>query len=257
MDAEGPPPKKLSKQLRISVFFKPRSEESAANFLAEVENSGEATSCADSSNANRSREDQYTDSDTIGTFIEEQEIDYIPVNEIWSEQQKQSFLHSNKWLLIESGKLGCALCKQFDSLGPYITQGQHVSKEWASSQIALTVGKSGQQEPSDAANMKAIRNKIYKHRPSQAHKSVQRMLTDGEEDCMGQEVLNSQRRSTKTTIKCLRTAYYVAKRNRLFSDYESLISLQETNEMDLGTVLHGRTTCTSMHDQGHIKHHES
>ena len=104
MDVEGPSPKKLSKQLRISVFFKPRSEESAANFLAEVENSGEATSCADSSNANRSREDQYTDSDTIGTFIEEQEIDYIPVNEIWSEQQKQSFLHSNKWLLIESGK---------------------------------------------------------------------------------------------------------------------------------------------------------
>ena len=66
-----------------------------------------------------------------------------------------------------------------------------MSKEWASSQIALIVGKSGQQERSDAANMKglkAIRNNIYKHRQSQAHKSVQRMLTDGEEDCMGQEV---------------------------------------------------------------------
>ena len=38
----------------------------------------------------------------------------------------------------------------------------------------------------------------------------------------------------------------VANGNRPITHCESLNTLQETNEIDLGAVLHGRTTCTSM-----------
>ena len=72
-------------------------------------------------------------------------------------EQKHSFLDSIKWLTIESGKLVCAICKKFDILVPYMKQGQKMSKEWASSQIALTVDKSGRER--SGANLKAIGNK--------------------------------------------------------------------------------------------------
>ena len=42
----------------------------------------------------------------------------------------------------------------------------------------------------------------------------------------------------------LRIVHYVAKGNRTITDYEKLITLQKTNAMDLGAVLHGRTTST-------------
>ena len=75
---------------------------------------------------------------------------------------------------------------------------------------------------------------------------MERILKDASADFMGQELSNSRKRSSKATTKCLRTAYYVAKEKRPITDYKSLIALQETNEVVLGTILHGRTTYMSM-----------
>ena len=50
----------------------------------------------------------------------------------------------------------------------------------------------------------------------------------------------------KMTEKCIRTAYYVGCHNRLYTDYEHLIQFQEKNGVDLGRILHERTTCTEM-----------
>ena len=52
------------------------------------------------------------------------------------------------------------------------------------------------------------------------------------------------KRGKKT--KYLRTVCYVTKENRPITDHESLTTLHETNETDIGSVLHGRATCTSM-----------
>ena len=109
----------------------------------------------------------------------------------------------------------------------------------------MTVEKRGQKR-SDGATLKAVRNKIYRHMQSQVHIVVELILKDASADFMGQELSNGRKRSSKATTKCLRTAYYAAKENRPITDYESLIALQETNEVDIGTTLHGRTTCMSM-----------
>ena len=149
INLSDPPPKKISKQPRIFVYFKPTCDESGPNLVAEGEKSNEAVRCS-GSNWGRPTTSEDQCPDTSAAFVEDenrgqdQEINYTPVDEIWNDEQKQSFSDSNKWLLIENGKLGCALCKQFDSLWPYIKKGQHVNKDWASCQIAVIVEKRGQ-----------------------------------------------------------------------------------------------------------------
>ena len=48
------------------------------------------------------------------------------------------------------------------------------------------------------------------------------------------------------TTKVFRTAYYIAKKNRPFSDHEGLIHLQEINGIDMGSILHSRYSATNI-----------
>ncbi len=48
------------------------------------------------------------------------------------------------------------------------------------------------------------------------------------------------------TIKMFRTAYYLAKSNRPYSDHEELIKLQQLNGMNLGSILYSRYTATNI-----------
>ena len=45
----------------------------------------------------------------------------------------------------------------------------------------------------------------------------------------------------QSTARVFRTAYYVAKNNKPFTDFESLIDLQEGDSLDMGRVLHSKT----------------
>ena len=71
-------------------------------------------------------------------------------------------------------------------------------------------------------------------------------MQEGKLDQIGTLSAQMENRSKATTTKCLRTAYYIAKNNRPYTDYETLIDLQETNGVDLGRNLHSHDTCTRM-----------
>lgn len=58
----------------------------------------------------------------------------------------------------------------------------------------------------------------------------------------------SQPSALESTAKVFRTAYYVAKNNKPFTDFESLIDLQQANSSDLGRVLHSKTVCVDIID---------
>lgn len=45
-----------------------------------------------------------------------------------------------------------------------------------------------------------------------------------------------------------RTAYYIAKKDRPYSDHPDLISLQEINGLNLGRILHSNVTCSDIID---------
>ncbi len=48
------------------------------------------------------------------------------------------------------------------------------------------------------------------------------------------------------TDAVFRTAYYLAKMNRPFTDHDSLIELQEINGVNMGTSLHSRYSSTKI-----------
>ncbi|XP_066570663.1 E3 SUMO-protein ligase KIAA1586-like [Amia ocellicauda] len=50
----------------------------------------------------------------------------------------------------------------------------------------------------------------------------------------------------KETEAVFRTAYHLAKKNRPFSDHESLIELQELNGIKMGSILHSRYSATQI-----------
>ena len=50
------------------------------------------------------------------------------------------------------------------------------------------------------------------------------------------------------TCNVFRTAYYLAKNDRPYSDHADLIELQELNGIDLGRILHSNVTCSDVVD---------
>lgn len=54
----------------------------------------------------------------------------------------------------------------------------------------------------------------------------------------------------ESTIKVFRSAYYLAKNDRPFSDYSKLLQLQKMNGVDIGVGLHSRFSATEI--IGHI-----
>lgn len=49
-----------------------------------------------------------------------------------------------------------------------------------------------------------------------------------------------------TTQYIFRTAYYLAKNNRPYSDHSKLVELQQLNGINLGTTLHSRYSSTTI-----------
>lgn len=158
--------------------------------------------------------------------------------QIWTKKQKDFFLSEYPWLFIEDGKLGCSTCKNVNSLAFLGTRGVHISQEWASAKIIVTGVK--------ASAQKSLRNKIYKHSDSDAHKQAQNIITKKEKGEITQSLAVGNSRLRSTTEKCLRTAYHVAYGNRPMSDFPKLVQLQETNGTDLGIILRSRNSCTEM-----------
>ena len=72
-------------------------------------------------------------------------------------------------------------------------------------------------------------------------------------------LLNSNAQSEQTafqsTARVFRTAYYVAKNTKPFTDFEKLINLQQTNSIDMGRVLHSKTVAVDIieHISSHMK----
>ena len=69
MDPSDPPPKRISKQPRIFVYFKRRCDESVPNLVAEGEKSNEAARCS-GSNKGTTSEDQCPD--TSAAIVEDE-----------------------------------------------------------------------------------------------------------------------------------------------------------------------------------------
>ena len=90
--------------------------------------------------------------------------------------------------------------------------------------------------------------KIHEHKNSQAHKEDINILETANKDVLLNLNAQSEQAVFQSTARVFRTAYYVAKNNKPFTDFESLIDLQEGNSLDMGRVLHSKTVAVDIID---------
>ena len=94
--------------------------------------------------------------------------------------------------------------------------------------------------------MASLRKKIHKHKLSKSHIQAVAILKNRSEKQLDSSLLVAQEKITSSTMSVFRTAYYIAKRNKPFTDHPKLIDLQKANGVNVGRVLHSNVTCAEI-----------
>lgn len=66
---------------------------------------------------------------------------------------------------------------------------------------------------------------------------------------ISQSILKNYLTEIETTEKVFKTAYFIAKNQRPFSDHPKLIDLQIYNGLNMGRILHSDKSCSNIIDQ--------
>ncbi|KAK1891898.1 E3 SUMO-protein ligase KIAA1586 [Dissostichus eleginoides] len=119
------------------------------------------------------------------------------------------------------------------------SRGVNIAIQWADGKI-IPAGQSRD------VQLSSLRKKIHEHKNSAAHNEAVKILQTANKDILLNMNASSQESVFESTAKVFMTAYYVAKNNKPFTDFESLIDLQHANSADLGRVLHSKTVCVDI-----------
>jgi len=152
----------------------------------------------------------------------------------WNEQQYEEFKRKNSWMYAINGKIGCIFCREVNNLGMRASRGVIISARWAEGNVT-SCGSTRQTQ------LSSLRKKLHEHKDSQAHKEAINILESAKKDVLLNLNAQSEQAVFQSTARVFKTAYYVAKNNKPFTDFESLIDLQEGNSLDMGRVLHSKT----------------
>ncbi|XP_077335488.1 E3 SUMO-protein ligase KIAA1586 homolog [Lithobates pipiens] len=167
--------------------------------------------------------------------------DIIVLPECWDQNQWIEFNKKNPWLFVENGLLGCKLCREIKHLGVSVSQGVSISKEWSTGTIT-PYGKTKKDM------LTSLRKKIHIHRISEAHVKAGNIQAVSRKEILQSNIAEQQKHKFVSTTKVFRTAYFCAKKNRPFTDFPDLISLQVANGADLGSILHSEYTAAQIID---------
>ena len=136
-----------------------------------------------------------------------------------------------------NGKIGCSSCREVNNLGMRASRGVIISARLAEGNV--TSCGSTREAQLSSLRKKSTSTKTVKHIKKISIFLKQKLLN-----------LNAQSEQAvfQSTARVFRTAYYVAKNNKHFTDFESLTDLQEGNSLDLGRVLHSKTVAVDIID---------
>ena len=158
---------------------------------------------------------------------------------VWSEEVWHEKREKYKFLVCNSGRLGCSSCKAVSGLQAFSAQGRHLAAEWLHCQI-MPNGKGRREQ------LMSLRKKLFVHSKSSTHKIAEAILQGKKEERIENLAEKMSAHDEDLTCKSFRTAYHLAKRNRPFSDYQSLLELQELNGANIGTGLRSRYSATEI-----------
>lgn len=151
-----------------------------------------------------------------------EEIDHLMLPGCRNEKQALMFTEQYRWFEIKEGKLGCKDCSTVRHLGSKAEKHVHVSKEW----IAYLVIPNGNTKTTRQAS---LWKKIREHDVSKAHGKIQDLLKESVNDPISNLVHKQNNKNIDATINVFNIVYSLVKHNRLLSDIEGIIELQEKN----------------------------
>lgn len=160
---------------------------------------------------------------------------------IWNADMSFEKKKKYAWLKCDSGKLGCLTCSAIQNLGPLKKQGVSISKEWSGTEVSA-YGKD------KASQLTSLRKKIYEHCKSFSHTTAEKILKEADKQKL--EVIVDKMNDSEicSTSKVFRTAYYIAKHDRPYSDHFDLLKLQEMNGSTIAHGLRSRLSATEIID---------
>ena len=118
-------------------------------------------------------------------------------------------------------------------MGVRASRGVNISTQYADGNIT-SYGSTRE------VQLSSLRKKIHEHRNSKAHKEAINILETAKKDVLLNLNAQSEQTAFQSTARVFRTAYYMAKNNKPFADFEKLISLQQANPINIGRVLHSK-----------------
>lgn len=139
----------------------------------------------------------------------------------WGISQYEYFKQAYPFIYVSNKKLGCSVCKSATSLGVYRQGSQRYtfSSEWQNCKIS-PYGRTKTKQ------MTSLRKKIHEHKSSQRHIQAVAILKKRSEKQLDSSLLVAQEDITSSTMSVFRTTYYIAKRNKPFTEHPELLDLQ-------------------------------
>ena len=182
-----------------------------------------------------------TNSEVINMSLKENEgqAGVLDIPEVWTAEMWKEKRRTYSWLICEKGKLGCSMCSKVGSLPVMKTQGLNISIEWSSSLIGFH-GKTR------SVQLASLRKKRHWHANSQVHITASYIENTAKDDTLVKVIDRLNESEIDLTSKIFRTAYFVAKKCRPFSDHLELLELQELNGAEISHGLRSRFSAANI-----------
>ena len=165
----------------------------------------------------------------------------IRIPDIWSPDMWESKKKDYPWLFCQDGTLGCLICQKVSCLSLHKRRGVYITTEWSG-------GLVNYYGDTKEARLKSLRKKIVRHKTSHAHTIAEEIILSAEKSCIESHIDNLRHLELEDTKRIFRTAYYLAKNNRPYTDHHDLVELQQLNGTDLGVGLHSSYSATEIID---------
>jgi hypothetical protein len=234
-----PPPSKKFKQLDLKGYFQQPKQQTSDNVIDDPPNSPfiSAYPSAAASSVNPPPISPIAISLVeMETMAPQKTSDSNPTKSpsVWTPAQFKKWTEKHPWIEIGpvTGKVGCSTCSRARLLVT-TSQGVHLSDSWVNYKI-------------EAATARKLKEKIYKHVQSAAHKeaeNVQRAQNEGRLECI---IVDQTSRLFSETIRIFRTAYAVAKNDLPFTVHGKLVELQRLNGVEVGRIHRSDHSCAAI-----------
>ena len=151
---------------------------------------------------------------------------------VWSLKQWLGWKNKHPWLVCKNELVGCSICADIPKIA-LDKRGIHVSKEWSLCTVS-------------ARNKRRLKEKIYQHESSGAHKTANEVLKIREKQTLENCIQDANTQLLAETVRIFRTAYALAKMNMSFACQKMLVQLQELNGLDMGRVHRSDHSCAAI-----------